>query len=117
MKTETNTIMGKESLHTPLPWSYDDGHIFTDEPNRDYNSIAHVYDIYTNEGSQETGYNAKLIVTAVNNHYKLIEALEKTNNEYNYALKLLAEAGGFTYSENNVSLSNKQLLTQIKQSK
>lgn len=52
---------------------------------------------------------------AVNNFDKLVEALKKTNDEYNYALKLLAEAGGFTYSENHFSISNKELLNSIKQ--
>ena len=45
---------------------------------------------------------------------KLIEALEKTNNEYNYSLKLLAESGGLNYSENHFSISNKELLNSLK---
>ena len=45
---------------------------------------------------------------------KLIEALEKTNNEYNYSLKLLAESDGLNYSENHFSISNKQLLQSLK---
>lgn len=48
--------------HTPGPWSFDDGHIFIEDKNREYNSIATVHDIYTNDGVVEI--NSKLLTAA-----------------------------------------------------
>lgn len=48
--------------HTPGPWKYDDGHVFIEDKNREWNSIATVYDIYKNDGTAE--FNAPLITKA-----------------------------------------------------
>lgn len=49
----------KDLKHTPGPWSMDDGHLFTDDKNREYNSIATIHDIWKNDGTAEP--NSKLI--------------------------------------------------------
>lgn len=61
------------TTHTPAPWSHDDGHVFTNEKGREYNSIATVHDIYTNDGKVES--NAQLIASAP----ELLEALKYAN--------------------------------------
>lgn len=63
--------------------------------------------------SKEDTANATRIVTCVNNFDALVSALKEVTKEYEYAMKLLAEAGGFTYSENNVSISAKAILNRI----
>ena len=45
---------------------------------------------------------------------KLREGLGEVLKEYEYSCKLMAEANGMFWSENNVSISAKQLLTETK---
>lgn len=71
--------------------------------------------ICTMKESENDWDMCKLIETSLNNHDKLIERLKKVNEEYNYALKIIAAAGGFTYSENAFSIETKQLLKSIEQ--
>lgn len=44
---------------------------------------------------------------------ELVKALDKLLSEYEYALNILAEASGMTYSENDFVISNKALLKKI----
>lgn len=78
-----------KTQHTPGPWLHDDGHIFIDQKGREYNSIATVYDIYTNDGRAES--NTKLIAAAP----ELLEALkayvkevESRGNESDWAFNI-----------------------------
>lgn len=67
--------MSNELKITPGIWRYDDGHLFTKEPNREYTSIAHIYDIYDNNGVPET--NWPLIAASKD----LYNALNKIHSE------------------------------------
>ncbi|HEY9341920.1 MAG TPA: hypothetical protein VIQ23_10080 [Hanamia sp.] len=100
---ETNNA---EIKHTPTPWAYDDGHIFINEKDRDYNSIAHVYDIYKNDGTPEA--NAFFIVTACNNFDVLIETLgDIIDCQYNPTKTLAGLNGAISAAQ--------KLLNQIKE--
>jgi len=57
--------------------------------------------------------DAKRIVQAVNNFDAMYSALKDTVYEYENAMKLLAEATGMIYSENNVTISAKAILNNI----
>lgn len=57
--------------------------------------------------------NAKRIVQAVNNFDAMYSALKDTVYEYENAMKLLAEATGMIYSENNVTISAKAIINNI----
>lgn len=60
--------------------------------------------------------NAAFIVKAVNNHEKLVEALEGILKEYKYALKLLSDVAGVEadVNNNNVITPIQQLLNSLK---
>lgn len=63
--------------------------------------------------NKEAEANAAYTCLAVNNLHKLAEALQETLIEYRSACKLLAEANGMQWSENNVSIKAEQALKSI----
>lgn len=69
--------MENKTQHTPGPWIYDDGHLFTSDTTREYNSIATLHDIYKNDGTPES--NAAIIAAAPD----MLEALEDLVHAHN----------------------------------
>lgn len=63
-------------------------------------------------GPQNTA-NAERIKVVWNAHDELVKSLEKLITEYEYALGLIAETCGMTYSENDFVITNKQLLKKV----
>lgn len=59
--------------YTKGNWSEDDGHIFTNIKDRQYNSIATVHDIYDNSGNAE---NNKSLIVACTNMYEALLAMK-----------------------------------------
>lgn len=58
---------------------------------------------------------AALICSIHNNNDKLVEALKDVLAAYVSALKLIAEASGMVYSENNFVISTKELINSLNQ--
>lgn len=69
-----------QAKHTPSPWKHDDGHIFTNEEGREYNSIARIYDIQDSNGNVES--NANIIVLAPKMKEDSIELLQKIRDAF-----------------------------------
>ena len=109
MKTEHNNInvMADEKQHTKGKWKLSKyGQIYSSNDNLQIAALAGMRE------AKEAEANAKLIVTAVNNHYKLIEALKNVCDELKIVEQLQVNETGKTYL---CLIEAKQLLQQIEQ--
>lgn len=97
---------GDKELITPGEWAYDDGHIFTTEAGREWTSIAHIYDIYDNNGKAEC--NWKLLVDA--------PRLQAENKELREIMQSVAKRLRAFHDEGELNDQDKEIIKDLKNS-
>lgn len=72
------TIPKNKPTHSPLPWTYNESscRINSSEQDEYSDGLKSVFNLYGACGGEDSTADIKLVLTAVNHHEKLLEALK-----------------------------------------